>query len=268
MTITSGTHTTTSLTTSVVTVTSCKHGCETAKPTTTHIPGDTTSIIYSTSTFPVTKTLTQFVPHSSPVFSESGKTYYSTSLSTTHVLTSYTTTEVHTITGVPTPSKPVSPVVPSTPAEHTSVVVEGTCAPATTVYVTKPTNCPPGASYVTITETIYTGMPPKPTSGSGSGSGSHTTETATITLGNGQTTTVVITYTATSTPSGHEHKPNPPFPTGTGSNHGGSHPQPTGGNVPSGHVKPSGGEAKPTGYAEHGNKPEWSWPSKHGSHDW
>jgi hypothetical protein len=288
VTYTSGTHTTTSLTTSIVTVTSCKHGCKPAEPTTTVIPGDQTSVIYSTSTFPVTKTLTSFVPHSSPVFTESGKTYYSTSLSTTHVLTTYISTITNSITGVPSPSTPVSPVSkpnPDQPAEHTPVTpVEGTCPPPTTVYLTKPTDCPPGASYVTVTETVYAGMPPKPTSGSGfgSGSGAHTTETATITLGNGQTTTVVISYTATNTPptksTSPDHGSNPPYPTGTGTDNG-SHPSPTEGHIkPTGsHVNPTGGEVKPTGtypqvsgYStpEHGSKPEWSWPSKYGSHDW
>jgi hypothetical protein len=226
------------------------------------------------------------VPHSSPVFTESGKTYYSTSLSTTHVLTTYISTVTNSITGVPSPSTPVSPVSkpnPDQPAEHTPVTpVEGTCPPPTTVYLTKPTDCPPEASYVTVTETVYAGMPPKPTSGSGSGSDAHTTETATITLGNGQTTTVVISYTATNTPptkpTGPDHGSNPPYPTGTGTDNG-FHPSPTEGHLKptGGHVKPTGGEIKPTSTypqpsgnstPEHGSKPEWSWPSKYGSHDW
>jgi hypothetical protein len=285
VTYTSGTETKTSLTTSIVTVTSCKHGCTPAEPTTTHIPGTTTSVIYSTSTYPVTETLTSFVPHSSPVYTHGGTTYYSTSLSITHVLTSY----ISTVTN--TPVSPVTVTYPGKPGQTTPV--EDTCPPTATVYINKPAECPP-AAVVTVTETIYAGMPLAPTDGPGS----YTTETATITLGSGQTTTMVISYTATATNtphkpngpghhSGHGTNPpypngpsdgsNPPSPTGTGSDHG-SNPAPTGGVKPTGgHVKPTGGEAKPTGtysqpsghaVPEHGDKSEWSWPAKYGSHNW
>jgi hypothetical protein len=242
----------------------------------------------------VTETLTSFVPHSSPVYTHGGTTYYSTSLSITHVLKSYISTVTNSITGVPSPSTLVSPVTathPGKPDETTSV--EETCPPAATVYINKPTDCPP-AAVMTVTETIYAGMPSAPTKGSGS----YTTETATITLGSGQTTTVVVSYTATATntphkpngpghqsgsdtnppyPNGPQDGSNPPCPTGTGSGHG-SNPAPTGGVKPTGgHVKPTGGEIKPTGaypqpsghaVPEHGDKPEWTWPAKYGSHGW
>jgi hypothetical protein len=210
----------------------------------------------------------------------------------THVLTSYISTVTNSITGVPSPSTLIGPVTvthPGNPVETTPV--GGTCPPAATVYVNKPADCPPAAA-ITVTETIYAGMPPAPTKGSNS----HTTETATITLGNGQTTTVVISYPATNTPhkpngpghqSGHGTNPpypngpqdgsNPPSPTGTGSDHG-SNPSSTCSVKPTGgHVKPTGGETKPTGtypqpsghaVPEHGDKPEWSWPAKYGSNNW
>ena len=122
---TSGTRIITTLTTSTITITSCKGGCH-HQPTTPSTPHSTglSSIVYPTT---ITTSTPIFVPTSSAVSSQGATTYYSTWLSASYTTKIYST-EV-TVWRTKTTQ-------PSLAAVTSTALASGTCPAPTTVYST------------------------------------------------------------------------------------------------------------------------------------
>lgn len=196
----------TTYTTSTLTVTSCKSGCQThsttlpasnttaltpsAKPThPPHSGGPWLTTVYPTT---IVTTYTKFVPCSTPIATSSGTTYYSTWLTPTFIPSSYVSTCTNSYTRTPPTATPVVPVQPVTPVGPVD-----TCIPPTTITITK-----------TITSGASIPTPPPADCKS-------CYEIHTLTLTNGQTSIITVTHTKP------PHKPTSSTkatqPTGTGS---------------------------------------------------
>jgi hypothetical protein len=196
----------TTYTTSTLTVTSCKYGCQTDSTTlpisnttwgptptkathTPHTGGPWLTTVYPTT---VVTTYTKFVPCSTPIATSSGTTYYSTWLTPTFIPSSYISTCTDSYALTPPIATPVVPVQPVTPVSPVN-----TCAPPKTITITK-------------TITSSPSIPTPPLTGCKSCYEAHT-----LTLTNGQTSIITITHTKP------PHKPTTSTkatqPTGTGS---------------------------------------------------
>ncbi|KAF2868636.1 hypothetical protein BDV95DRAFT_118302 [Massariosphaeria phaeospora] len=241
---THGTKVITSLTTSVITITSCKAGCHhepTPTPGPNPGPGDSNYPV----TVPTTITTTTFtwVPCSTSVGHSGPSVIYSSFLTPSY----YPTTYVTDVLVYPTP-KPESPDVTPASPEHPPVYTPGTPQPpvetpgaphppTVTPAPENPPVYPPGTpeecpAPVTITVTVGGGAEP-----------CHACETKTYTItehGTATTFTVTVTPEATgpvNTPHSTPYGPNPP------------HSTPYGPNPP---VGPTGGSSTgvphPTGY--------------------
>ncbi|OCL01991.1 hypothetical protein AOQ84DRAFT_229795 [Glonium stellatum] len=147
---TSGTQVITTLTTSTITITSCKGGCHpySTTPSAPHSTG-LSSIVYPTT---ITTSAPVFVPTSSVVGSEGATTYYSTWLSASYTTKIYSTEVTVWQTGAAT-SAGVAAV--------TSIgAASGTCpAPTTvynTVYVTVTPQAPPKECHTCYETHTYT----------------------------------------------------------------------------------------------------------------
>jgi hypothetical protein len=210
----------TSYTTSTLTVTSCKSGCNhhptsypqpPASNTTVPVPptkpthpphhgggGHTLTNVYPTT---ITTSYTKFVPCSTPVATSAGTTYYSTWLTPTALPTTYVSTCTDTYTSAQPTKTPVGPVDTCPAVKTVTVTVGGGAQPTA-----PPKDC----------KSCY--------------------EVHTLTLTNGQTSVITITHTkhtqkpttevkpTTDVQPTGTGKPNPPKPTGSGSLPSGSAP--------------------------------------------
>jgi hypothetical protein len=151
VTYTHGTEVKTTLTTSTITVTSCKGGCHKPTPPPVYTPpphgGDhTITKTYTTITY-------TFVPCSTSVGNNDHSVIYSTYLSQSAITKTYTTYEVVK----PTPAPPAITPTPEAPKP-------GTCPPTVTTITQIIDNfsCPPAPPAVTSTVTVTVGKPPAP----------------------------------------------------------------------------------------------------------
>lgn len=218
--------------------------------TVTHSTGTGTSTytITHTGTTTAVETITTFVPHSSPVGTASGSTYYSTYLTVSYHTSTVTATTTEIEVVCPTSSAKPSLDVPDYNGAYVSASSvygavptsslygqESPEYPASTVYGpgSKPTDgtCPPSATtvYSTIAVTVTANAEGKPTACA-------KCSTYHVTLPNGHTTSVVVPPADSS----------PYYPTGSGT---GSYYHPTG----------TGVAPVPTGSASNGYTDAYSY---------